>query len=362
MKRFPHHWRHKQQHSRRRGRRVFFRFLVVFGLIVALIIGAMGMLAGLLTRWGGGSQSMTLLVWIGGIVIAIALPLMAIRLAIGAFRSIAVPLTEVMEAAEAVSKGDLSVRVTVPSRGEFSGLTKAFNHMVSELALADERRRNLTADVAHELRTPLHIIQGNLEGIIDGVYVPNKEHIESTLEETHLLGRLVEDLRILSQAEAGQLPLRRETVEIGALLRDVETSFSGQAAAAGVVLAVDSGENLRIEADYDRLLQITNNLVSNALRHTHAGGTIALKGTAAEEDAVQIQVIDTGEGILEDELPFIFDRFWRGDKARTHQSGSTGLGLAIAQQLVRAMEGEIKVESRVGDGTSFSLVFPRLMD
>jgi signal transduction histidine kinase len=231
--------------------------------------------------------------------------------------------------------------------------------MTQELDRTEQQRRNLTADVAHELRTPLHIIQGNLEGLLDGVYQPTGAHIEATLDETRLLSRLVEDLQILSLAEAGQLELVREPVDVAELLADVQTSFSGQAEAAGVnlELAVEGQpKELNVWADYGRLDQVLGNLLANALRHTPAGGTITLSA-AARPAGVQLQVTDSGQGIPAEDLPYIFDRFWRGDPSRPH-GGSTGLGLAIAQQLVRAHDGRIEVASEVGQGTTFTIEFP----
>jgi two-component system OmpR family sensor kinase/two-component system sensor histidine kinase BaeS len=170
----------------------------------------------------------------------LALPLLAVGLAVRAFRGIARPLADVMAATDAVAEGDLSVRVPVHGRGEFDRLAESFNRMIEELERADQQRRNLTADVAHELRTPLHIIQGNLEGILDDVYEPTEEHIGATLDETRLLARLVDDLRTLSLAESGQLPLVWEPVDVIELLADVGTSFSGQAEAAGIDLRVEA--------------------------------------------------------------------------------------------------------------------------
>jgi signal transduction histidine kinase len=230
--------------------------------------------------------------------------------------------------------------------------------MAAELERAEQARRNLTADVAHELRTPLQIIQGNLEGVLDGVYEPTPEHIGDTLEETHLLARLVDDLQLLSLAEAGELTLRRERVDVRDLLADVATSFGGQADAAGVALrvAVPGDGALAVTADGDRLDQVLGNLVANALRYTAAGGAITLSA-AAQDGTVHIAVQDTGRGIPEDELPYVFDRFWRGDKART--GTGAGLGLAIAKQLVAAHGGEIAVSSAVGEGTTFTVTLPR---
>ena len=346
-------WRHTRRAP------LFFRFVFGFGFIVLLVVGGMAVLAFLLSRAFGGGRHTATLVWIAGLGLAFVLPMMAIRLAVRAFRGVATPLAEVMNAADAVAEGDLSVRVPEERRGEFGRLAISFNHMVEELERSDQQRRNLTADVAHELRTPLHIIQGNLEGILDGVYEPTQEHLNATLDETRLLSRLVEDLRTLSLAEAGQLPLHLETVDVSELLADVCTSFSGQTEAAGIELRAESTASpLRVTADFSRLDQVLSNLMSNAIRHTPPGGTILLHA-APIEGGVRIAVQDTGEGIPPEDLPYIFDRFWRGDRARTRGSGAgSGLGLAIARQLVRAHGGRIAVESAVGEGTTFTLELP----
>jgi signal transduction histidine kinase len=235
--------------------------------------------------------------------------------------------------------------------------------MTAELARADQQRRNLTADVAHELRNPLHIIQGNLEGILDGVYEPTPEQIGATLEETRALARLVDDLNTLSLAEAGQLPMKWEPVDVPAFLADVSTSFSGPADAAGIVLTAVSTPGLTLTADIGRLDQVLGNLVANALRHTPRGGTITLRAAPVnlpgEPNEVRIVVSDTGEGIPAEDLPYVFDRFWRGDRSRARAGGAgSGLGLAIARQLVHAHGGRIGVESAVGRGTTFTIELP----
>jgi len=310
----------------------------------------------LLSRLFEGGGRMAALVWIGGCGLSLALPLLAGIIAMRAFRDIATPLADVMTAADAVAAGDLSVRVEMPARGpgEFGRLAESFNRMAEELEQADQRRRNLTADVAHELRTPLHIIQGNLEGILDDVYEPTSEHITATLDETHLLARLVEDLRTLSLAEAGQLPLEWEAVDVAELLTDLSTSFGGQTEAAGLDLRVEiEGELPTITGDVGRLNQVLGNLMGNALRHTPPGGIITLRAERSDGD-VRIIVQDTGEGIPAEDLPYVFDRFWRGDRARSHAGGAgSGLGLAIARQLVQAHGGAIRVESEPGQGTTF---------
>jgi signal transduction histidine kinase len=360
----------------------------MFGFMVLLVLGGMAALAFLLTRLFGGDGQTALFVWITGCGLALALPLLAALLAGRAFRSFATPMAGVMAAADAVAEGDLTVRLDESGPRDFRQLARSFNHMTRELEGAERRRRNLTADVAHELRTPLHIIQGNLEGILDGVYEPTAEHIQATLEETGLLSRLVEDLNTLSLAEAGQLELVREPVDVAELLADVRTSFSGQAEAAGITLEVGSSgrreggpqdrgpqdggpqeggplvggprNGLVVSADVGRLDQILSNLVANAIRHTPAGGAVTLgaQPLAPLAAGVRLSVSDTGAGIPPEDLPYVFDRFWRGDPSRSHKEGSLGLGLAIAQQLVEAHGGRIRVESELGQGTTFTVELP----
>ena len=360
-------WRHEHEHFHRppgwqRGRGLLFlRFAGVFGFIALLVLGGMGTLAFVLSRLFGGGGRAAALTWVGGCGLSLALPLLAAALARRAFQDIATPLADVMSAADAVAEGDLSVRV--PPRGphEFGRLARSFNRMVAELERADQQRRNLTADVAHELRTPLHIIQGNLEGVLDGVYEPTTDHIGATLEETRLLTRLVEDLRTLSLAEAGQLVLVQEPVDVAELAADVGTSFSGQAEAAEIDLRVEiEGEpsDLTITGDAGRLDQVLSNLMANAVRYTHSGGSITLRAEPLD-GGVRIIVRDTGEGIPAEDVPYVFDRFWRGDRSRSRAGGTgSGLGLAIARQLVQAHGGWIEVESTAGQGTMFTIELP----
>ena len=380
-RRWPRHLAHHELHDwprtwRRKRSSIFLRFAGLFGFMALLTAGGMAVLALLFSRAMGGDGHLAALVWIGGCGLALTLPLLALALAVRAFRNIATPLAGVMTAADRVAGGDLSVRVPEQGPGDFGRLAGSFNRMVEELELADQRRRNLTADVAHELRTPLHIIQGNLEGVLDGVYDPTPEHIEATLDETYLLARLVDDLRTLSLAEAGQLPLVLEAVDVRELLADVATSFGGQAEAAGIALEVQvDGEagQMTVNGDVGRLDQVLSNLLENAIRHTPPGGTIALQARPVvsanlfSEDgengleSVRIVVRDTGEGIAEQDLPYVFDRFWRADRARTRLDGAgSGLGLAIARQLVQSHGGCIGVESEVGRGTTFTIDLPRI--
>ncbi len=342
--------------GRQRHRRLFVRFAA--GLVISIVIFSAWTAALVALVTGLSGAPMPGLSWAASVLLTLLLPviiLMVIRLT---FRRLLVPLSDLISAADAVGSGDLSVRVAENGRSGLSRLARAFNHMTAELQLADQRRRNLTADVAHELRTPLHIIQGNLEGILDGVYAPNRAHIEATLAETRALSRLIEDLRVLSLAEAGELPLAHEQVDINDLVADVQTSFSGQAEAAGVVLRVElPQERLSVRGDAGRLDQVLSNLVSNALRFTPAAGEIVLAARAVAQ-GVEITVRDTGQGIAEQDLPYVFDRFWRGDPARNRGTGSSGLGLAIARQLVRSHGGAIAVTSKPGAGTCFTVTLP----
>ncbi len=276
-----------------------------------------------------------------------------------AFRKMGTPLANVMTAADAVADGDLSVRVPERGPGEFRRLSESFNRMVDELASADQQRRNMTADVAHELRTPIHILRGNLEGLLDGVYEATPEQIGSMLDETRLLSRLVDDLQTISLAEAGQLHLNLEQVNIAELLADVQTSFSGQAEEAGVDLLVDVEDaNLTVTADAGRLDQILGNLVANALRYTPAESCIRLEAESSPM-GVRLRIRDEGQGISPEDIPFVFDRFYRADKSRTREEGGSGLGLAIARQLIQLHKGKISVESELGKGTTFRIDLPK---
>jgi len=325
-----------------------------------LVAGGIGAVGFLVSRVFGDGPHMARPVWATGFGVATFLLVLSVILGRRAWMHVAYPLADVMTAADAVAEGDLSARVEERGSGDFAQLARSFNRMVAELERSDRQRRNLTADVAHELRTPLHIIQGNLEGIIDGVYEPTEGHIAATLDETRSLARLVEDLRTLSLAESGQLPLIRESVDLRDLLADVQTSFSGQAEVAGVDLELEihSDGALSVWGDVGRLDQVLGNLVANALRYTPHGGRIEI-AAGALEGGVWISVEDTGAGIPAEDLPYVFDRFWKGDRSRTRVDGAgSGLGLAIARQLVHAHGGTIEVSSIPGEGTTFRIELP----
>jgi len=354
----PHGFHHPP--GFRRKRRFLYRQFLGFAIFMALPLLAVGIFLGIVIS--GPARDTSISPYLAMAVIC-GLPLLLVLLAVGAgswvFRGVGTPLANIMAAADALAEGDLSVRAPEQGPGEFRRMARSFNHMAEELERDEQRRRNLTADVAHELRTPLHILQGNLEGILDGVYEPTDKQIQAMLDETHLLTRLVDDLQTLSQAEADQLSLQIEQVEVDDLLRDVHTSFSGLAESESIDLRLDLADaRLAVTADAGRMDQVLGNLVVNALHHTPAGGCITL---AAESipTGVRISVSDSGEGIPAEDLPYVFDRFWRGDRSRTRATGTgSGLGLAIARQLVRAQQGQISVGSVVGQGTTFVIELP----
>lgn len=341
-------WSPEWEQRRRTFMRRFIGLFLFASFFFAMVLAGIALLVWLVFRGRsiGFAELIILLSCVGGIMLGAALIIGGLMV-----RRFGSPLARLMAAADAVAAGDLSVRVPVRGGGNMARFIERFNRMTAELEQAEQSRRNLTADVAHELRTPLHILQGNIEGVIDGVYEPTHDHMAAMLDETRLLSRLVDDLQTLSLAEAGQLPLHRQTLPAADLLEDVATRFAAAAADAGVVLKVSPDDDPPdVTVDPDRLDQALSNLVANALRYTPAGGSVTLSAEQAA-GGVELTVADTGVGIEAADLPFIFDRFWRGDRARGR--GGSGLGLPIARRLVEAHGGTIRVDSVVGEGTRF---------
>ncbi len=340
--------------ERRRSRR-FFSFVFLLLAILLFIGGTAALLYWLFSEYSGIRN-----IWLIACGAPFIFVVVAVFIIFNLYNRFGRPLEKMFNAIDAVAEGDLSVRVPENTSDMFSDLNKRFNNMIAELERAEQQRRNLTADIAHELRTPLHIIQGNLEGVLDGVYQPTSEHINNTLSETRLLTRLVNDLQILSLAETGQLALHPTRFLLADLLHDLAASFSSQSAALGIELKTSLTDPLQeVSADYDRLQQVLSNLVSNALRHTPSGGkvTIETEPASSAERSVRIVVRDSGQGIAPADLPFIFDRFWRGDKSRRDRTHS-GLGLAIAKQIIHAHGGRIEAQSVAGSGSSFMIELP----
>jgi signal transduction histidine kinase len=225
--------------------------------------------------------------------------------------------------------------------------------MSARLERSESERRRLLADVTHELRTPLTVIQGNVEALIDGVRPTDEAHLRAILDDTHVLSRLIDDLRTLSIAEAGALPLHREQIDLGGLARATVASFETQAQSAGVTMQVDVEGDATAELDPVRIREVMTNIVANALRYTPRGGSVTLEVRTSER-AVTVVVRDTGAGIAPDLLPHIFERF-------THapDSPGAGLGLAIAKGIVTAHGGQITAASEPGLGTELRFTVPR---
>ncbi len=289
---------------------------------------------------------------------------LSILLGLGLSRGLTAPLARLTAATRHIAGGDLSQRVPETGSAEIATLGRAFNQMAADLEKAEELRRNMVADVAHELRTPLSVLQGNLRAILDGVYPLEQAEIAALYDETRLLSRLVGDLHDLAQAEAGQLHLDLRPTDLAEVVRNTVANLAIAAEAKGVKLTTDLADGLpSVLADPDRLAQIMRNLLSNALRHTPEGGQITVSATyngghEFNGPAVRIVVADTGEGIPPDDLPRVFDRFWRAERSRSRERGGSGLGLAIARHLVQAHGGEMGVESEMGQGSRFWFTLP----
>lgn len=296
--------------------------------------------------------------WLGGLGAAVV----ALALAVFSARRISRPLRRLADASSRIAKGDLSQRVEVSSKDELGELAASFNSMAEALDRAEETRRHMLTDIAHELRTPLTVLQGNLEGMLDGVVPFERETVATLHQETQLLSRLVSDLRDLSLAEAGQLKLHRSFTDLASLAQQSMEKMAPQAQAKGIHLETQIADGLpAMEVDADRISQVLANLLSNALRHTPSGGRITLETRKVQDGAeprLQVSVADTGPGISPEDLPYVFDRFYRADKSRARSTGGTGLGLAIVKQLVEAHEGRVCVQSEFGRGATFCLTLP----
>jgi two-component system OmpR family sensor kinase/two-component system sensor histidine kinase BaeS len=275
-------------------------------------------------------------------------------------RRVVTPLANVIGAAQAVAAGDLSARVPSALRGpdDLRSLSDSFNRMADTLERNDRERRDFLADIAHELRTPLTVLRGRLEGIVDGVYPADEAHVAPVLEETYVLERLVEDLRLLTLAESRRLQFDRQSIQLDDLAERAADLFRAEAEEKNIALAVHVPPAVpAVVADPQRVGQVLGNLLSNAIRYAPENGNVTIEvGPAAAVGRVQLLVRDNGPGVSEDDLPKIFDRFWRGEKSRTRSEGGAGLGLAIARQLIEAQGGSIRAINAAGGGLEVSFV------
>jgi len=275
-------------------------------------------------------------------------------------RQITVPLRDLADGASKVAGGDLAHRIRPRSNDEIGAVTRTFNEMAETLQRQETARRNLLADIAHELRTPLTVIEGTADAILDGVYEPSPETIRSIRDEARTLARIVADLRTLSLADSGQLRLEIENVVPSELVTRAVQAAGTTAQDKGVTVTSECESDLpECRADPARIGQVLGNLLSNAIRHTPAGGSIQVTAGRADGAAeVLFAVADSGEGIDAEDLPHVFDRFFRADRSRARRSGGSGLGLAISRQLVEQHGGRIWAESTPGAGATFFFTLP----
>ncbi len=265
------------------------------------------------------------------------------------------PVRRLGATARQLGRGDLSQRAEVAGPTEIRHLAHSFNSMAAELEEAEDRRRSLTADIAHELRTPTSNIQGYMEAIKDGVFQATPETVDTIHEQSLLLSRLVDDLRLLAQVDGGELRLQRTQTRVEELVQSCVDALRPRAEASGVAQDVDVAETLpELDLDPTRISQAVGNLLDNAVTHTPEGGRITVSAQASG-NAVEVRVADTGPGIAPDDLPRVFDRFYRADPSRSRSTGGSGLGLTIARRLVEAHGGSIEAESVVGQGSRFTI-------
>ena len=314
---------------------------------------------------------------------AVGAALIAAALGLVVSRALSTPLAGLSKAARTFARRDWTYRAPLQGTEETAAVALALNQMAESLQSAERHRRNMMADIAHELRTPVTVIQGNLRAMLDGVYPLEIGEVATLYDETLLLNRLIDDLRELALAEAGQLQLHLQATDVGALLRAAGERFTPLAEAQGVALSVAVADQaLMAQADPDRLSQVLRILLVNALKYTPSGKSVALAVSLLQGDMesaesagrrrsvngkreglsqpIRVTVTDTGAGISTDDLAHVFDRFYRGDKSRSRAGGGSGLGLAIARSLLEAMGGQIGVDSTWGQGSCFWFTLPTM--
>lgn len=291
---------------------------------------------------------------------AIATILFALFLAIILSTSISRPIRELTKATHAMADGDLGHQVPVRSRDEIGELANSFNKMSAALARSFNLRKQMTADIAHELRTPVSLILGHAEGVKDGVLQPTRENFEIIREEAERLEQLISDLRTLSLADAGELFVEFQPVDLNAFMSDVHAHYLTLFNQKRITLDLEPDSGIpRVTLDPGRFAQVLNNILDNALRHTPEGGSVRMK-TQLAGNRIQLSVVDSGEGVTPDEAVHIFDRFYRADQARSRNDGGSGLGLAIAKSIVEMHKGRIWAESEKGRGLKVIIELPAM--
>jgi two-component system sensor histidine kinase BaeS len=342
-------WPPQGRDAWRGARRRFIGRMVGFALVALTILALLGgLVVWAFSRVLNTSAATT----VAGVIVFLVL-VVIVRATVRGLRGSAAPIGDLMEAASRVEAGDFGARVREDGPADLRRLARAFNAMSARLERDAAERRQLLADVSHELRTPLSVIQGNVEGVMDGLYPADRAHLEPILEEIGVLERLVDDLRTLSLAETGGLRLHREPTDPADLLADAAAAFDGGAEAAGLSLRVVAPADLPImELDATRMRQVLGNLIANALRFTPRGGRVTV-AAARDAGALRIEVRDTGPGIAPDALPHVFDRFFR-----SADSTGSGLGLPIARSLVEAHGGTIEAAAATDGGTTIRIRLP----
>ena len=350
----PKHWRHM------RGKPFFRRMgCFFFGFAFLAFMGLLGVLRFILASFidfpNGPPFNQPSYIYPLGFL-GFVLLVFTVGWGARSLRRMFTPLDDLFHASERLANGDYSVRVEEKGPPEVYSLMRNFNSMAERLQINDQQRRNMLADVSHELRTPITVIQGNVEGILDGLYPADEARLKSIIEETQILSRLVDDLRTLALAESGALRLKREPTNLTELIRETVSGLEAQVRQKDIriEMSLDSEEDANI--DPQRVREVLTNLLSNALRYTPRGGEINVRLTeagAGEDRNVTISIADNGPGIDSAVLPHVFERFYKSS-----DSGGMGLGLSIAKYLVEAHGGNIWAESEVGKGTRISFTVP----
>ena len=283
----------------------------------------------------------------------------ALALGVVLSRTLTRPIRELTTATHAVSEGDLSQQVPIRSNDELGELARAFNKMSAELSRSVNTRKQMTADIAHELRTPLSLILGHAEAVHDGVLPPTRENFEIIREEAARLEHLINDLRTLSLADAGELSMQLQTVEPQRLIHEVASLYQYQAQRKNISFSLDVDPHLpSIEVDPGRMTQVLTNILDNAIRHTPEGGAILLSARETNSQ-VELAIQDSGPGLKAEDLERIFERFYRADPSRQREDGGSGLGLAIAKSIVQAHGGQLSAESKPGSGLRIRVLLPK---